>query len=77
MSQIEVKERVKVEVENKKEVDYECKKSELEVRMKGQSKGKRKETKYVRIEGRGNQSGKQIMSEVEYYMKCQRRYSEI
>ncbi len=29
---------------NKKEVDYECKKSELEVRMKGQSKGKRKET---------------------------------
>ena len=35
--------------------------------MKGQSKGKRKETEQVRIEGRGEiQSGKQMMSEVEY-----------
>ncbi len=34
--------------------------------MKGQGKGKRKTTEYIRIEGRGEiQSGKQMMSEVE------------
>ncbi len=42
--------------------------------MKGQGKGKRKPTEYIRIEGRGEiQSGKQMMSEVdcEYEMSTQ------